>query len=173
MRIVIGEGSCGIAAGAAKVHSAIEALMSGNESFTLESTGCIGMCFLEPIVDLYDGKTLLRRLVKVSADDAKAIVEAAESGDISVVEHLGITPEDEEFLNRQTRIALRHCGLIDPESIEDYRAADGYLALEKVLKTMTPEEVIEEIKISGLAGRGGAGFPTWFKWNAARQSVGE
>ena len=173
MRIVIGEGSCGIAAGAAKVHSAIEVLMSGNESFTLESTGCIGMCFLEPIVDLYDGKTLLRRLVKVSADDAKAIVDAAESGDISVVEHLGITPEDEEFLNRQTRIALRHCGLIDPVSLDDYREADGYQALEKALKTMTPEEVIEEIKVSGLAGRGGAGFPTWFKWNAARQSVSD
>ena len=173
MRIVIGEGSCGIAAGAAKVHSAIEALMSGNESFTLESTGCIGMCFLEPIVDLYDEKTLLRRLVKVSAGDAKAIVEAAESGDISAVEHLGITPDDEEFLNRQTRIALRHCGLIDPVSLDDYREADGYQALEKALKTMTPEDVIEEIKLSGLAGRGGAGFPTWFKWNAARQSVSD
>ncbi len=173
MRIVIGEGSCGIAAGAAKVHSAIEALMSENENFTLESTGCIGMCFLEPIVDLYDGKALLRRLVKVSADDAKTIVEAAKSGDISAVEHLGITPEDEEFLNRQTRIALRHCGLIDPVSLDDYREADGYQALEKALRTMTPEEVIEEIKVSGLAGRGGAGFPTWFKWNAARQSVSE
>ncbi len=173
MRIVIGEGSCGIAAGASKVRSAIEAVMSENESFTLESTGCIGMCFLEPIVDLYDGKTLLRRLVKVSAEDAKAIVNAAKSGDISIVEHLGITPDDEEFLNRQTRIALRHCGLIDPVSLDDYRDADGYQALEKALKTMTPEEVIEEIKISGLAGRGGAGFPTWFKWNAARQSVSD
>ena len=173
MRIVIGEGSCGIAAGASKVRSAIEAVMSENESFTLESTGCIGMCFLEPIVDLYDGKTLLRRLVKVSAEDAEAIVNAAKSGDISIVEHLGITPDDEEFLNRQTRIALRHCGLIDPVSLDDYRDADGYQALEKALKTMTPEEVIEEIKISGLAGRGGAGFPTWFKWNAARQSVSD
>ncbi|MBR6561647.1 MAG: 4Fe-4S binding protein, partial [Oscillospiraceae bacterium] len=66
-----------------------------------------------------------------------------------------------------------HCGVIDPESIEDYIAHDGYQALEKVLKTMTPEQVIEEIKVSGLAGRGGAGFPTWFKWNAARSSAGE
>ena len=173
MRIVIGEGSCGIAAGAAKVHKAIEALMTENESFTLGSTGCIGMCFLEPIVDLYDGKTLLKRLVKVTADDASAIVEAARSGDLSGVEKLVISADDEEFLNRQTRIALRHCGLIDPVSLDDYRNADGYQALEKALKTMTPEQVIEEIKVSGLAGRGGAGFPTWFKWNAARQSVGE
>ncbi len=173
MRIIIGEGSCGVAAGAAKVHNAIAALMNGNESFTLGSTGCIGMCYLEPIVDIYDGNELVRRLVKVSAEDAEAIVKAAETNDLSLVEHITISKEDEDFLNRQTRIALRHCGLIDPESLEDYRNADGYQALEKVLKTMTPEQVIEEIKISGLAGRGGAGFPTWFKWNAARQSEGE
>ncbi|MBQ3007383.1 MAG: NADH-quinone oxidoreductase subunit NuoF [Clostridia bacterium] len=173
MRIVIGEGSCGIAAGAAKVHKAVEALMTENESFTLGSTGCIGMCFLEPIVDLYEGKTLLKRLVKVTADDAQAIVDAARSGDLSGIEKLVISEEDESFLSGQTRIALRHCGLIDPVSLDDYRAADGYQALEKALKTMTPEQVIEEIKISGLAGRGGAGFPTWFKWNAARQSVSE
>ena len=173
MRIVIGEGSCGIAAGAAKVHKAVEALMTENESFTLGSTGCIGMCFLEPIVDLYEGKTLLKRLVKVTADDAQAIVDAARSGDLSGIEKLVISEEDESFLSGQTRIALRHCGLIDPVSLDDYRAADGYQALEKALKTMTPEQVIEEIKISGLAGRGGAGFPTWFKWNAARQSAGE
>jgi len=173
MRIVIGEGSCGVAAGAAKVHQAIEGLMGENESFTLGSTGCIGMCFLEPIVDLYDGKLLLRRLVRVSAADAPAIVEAARTNDLTKVDSLTISPDDEEFLNRQTRIALRHCGLIDPTSLEDYREADGYQALEKVLTTMTPEDVIEEIKISGLAGRGGAGFPTWFKWNAARQSVSE
>ncbi len=173
MRIDFRGGSCRIAAGASKVHKAIEALMTADESFTLGSTGCIGMCFLEPIVDLYDGKNLIKRLVKVTADDAAAIVEAARSGDLSGVEKLVISADDEEFLNRQTRIALRHCGLIDPVSLDDYRNADGYQALEKALKTMTPEQVIEEIKVSGLAGRGGAGFPTWFKWNAARQSVGE
>lgn len=173
MRIVIGEGSCGIAAGASKVHKAIEAAMDTNELFVLGSTGCIGMCFLEPIVDLYDGKTLLKRLVKVTENDAEAIVEAARTGDLSGVEKLAISAEDEDFLNRQTRIALRHCGIIDPVSLDDYRDADGYQALEKALKTMTPQQVIEEIKISGLAGRGGAGFPTWFKWNAARQSESE
>ena len=173
MRVVIGEGSCGVAAGAAKVRAAIEAIMAADEPFVLGSTGCIGMCFLEPIVDLYEGKELVKRLVKVTANDAQAIVDAARSGDLSYVEKLAITAEDEEFLSRQTRIALRHCGVIDPVSLDDYREADGYQALEKALKTMTPEEVIEEIKISGLAGRGGAGFPTWFKWNAARQSAGE
>ncbi len=173
MRVVIGEGSCGIAAGASKVRAAIEAVMTENEPFVLGSTGCIGMCFLEPVVDLYEGKELVKRLVKVSAKDAQAIVDAARSGDLSLVKNIAITPDDEEFLSRQTRIALRHCGVIDPVSLDDYREADGYQALEKALKTMTPEQVIEEIKISGLAGRGGAGFPTWFKWNAARQSAGD
>ena len=170
IRVIIGEGSCGIAAGAGKVRTAIEALLTEKEPFTLGSTGCIGMCFLEPIVDIYEDKTLVRRLVKVSGDDAAAIVEAARTGDMSKVDSITISDDDAEFLSRQTRIALRHCGLIDPTSLDDYRAADGYKGLEKVLKTMTPEQVIEEIKVSGLAGRGGAGFPTWFKWNAARQS---
>ena len=166
MRIVIGEGSCGIAAGAQKVRSALEALISEE----IGSTGCIGMCYLEPIVDLYEGKELVRRLVRVSDKDAEAIAEAVKTGDLTKVDSITILPEDEEFLTKQTRIALRHCGLIDPNSLEDYMAADGYEGLRKVLTTMTPEQVIEEIKISGLAGRGGAGFPTWFKWNAARQS---
>ena len=173
MRIVVLKGSCGIAAGAGKVYDAIVAELEKNPGVELGSTGCIGMCFLEPIVDLYEGKELVRRLVKVSADDAAAIVEAARTGDVSKVDDITISDDDAEFLSRQTRIALRHCGLIDPTSLEDYRANDGYAGLEKVLKTMTPEQVIEEIKISGLAGRGGAGFPTWFKWNAARQSAAE
>ena len=170
MKIVIGEGSCGIAAGALKVHSALEKLLSGNEDIKTGSAGCIGMCFLEPIVDIYEGKNLLNRLVRVSEKDAENIAKAVKTGDFSEIGYLEILPEDEEFLNRQTRIALRNCGKIDPASIEDYRENGGYKALRKVLEKMSPEEVIEEIKISGLAGRGGAGFPTWFKWNAARKN---
>ena len=170
MRIVAMKGSCGIAAGAGKVYDAIVAVIAKYNDVELGSTGCIGMCFLEPIVDIYEGKDLVRRLVKVAPENAEAIVAAVRTGDLSKVDDITISDDDAEFLSRQTRIALRHCGLIDPTSLEDYRAADGYKGLEKVLKTMTPEQVIEEIKISGLAGRGGAGFPTWFKWNAARQS---
>ncbi|MBQ9430888.1 MAG: NADH-quinone oxidoreductase subunit NuoF [Kiritimatiellae bacterium] len=168
MRIVIGEGSCGIAAGAKKLHSALSQL--GAE---VGITGCIGMCYLEPIIDLYEGQDLKARLVRVQDKDAQRIVDAAKSGDLSGVEDLRISCDDESFLSKQTRIALRHCGIIDPESIDSYRAADGYKAIAKVRESMTPEEVIEEIKISGLAGRGGAGFPTWFKWNAARNSKGD
>ena len=173
MRIVVGEGSCGLAAGAGKVHAALTKL--GAE---VGITGCIGMCFLEPIVDVYDGEKLAARLVRVKESDAERIAAAAKAGDLSGVADLKIAAEDEEFLTKQTRIALRHCGLIDPESIDDYRAADGYKAIAKILgvggaQAMTPEQVIEEIKTSGLAGRGGAGFPTWFKWNAARNAKGD
>ena len=170
MRIVVGQGSCGIAAGAAKVYSAIEALVGSSAELTI--TGCIGMCFLEPIVDIYDGDSLVKRLVKVQPSDAEKIIDFV-NGNESAVDDIEITDDDKAFLEKQTRIALRHCGIINPEKIEEYVSDDGYKALEKVLNTMTPEDVIEEIKLSGLAGRGGAGFPTWFKWNAARQSQGD
>lgn len=171
MKIVVGEGSCGIAAGAARVYAAIDSLLDKcNAELTV--TGCIGMCFLEPIVDIYDGEKLKKRLVRVSPCDAEKII-AYVNGEENAVDGIEISADDRQFLEKQTRIALRHCGIINPEKIEEYTAADGYKALSKVLGEMTPEAVIEEIKISGLAGRGGAGFPTWFKWNAARQSQGE
>lgn len=171
-KIVVGAGSCGIAAGAQKVYDAL-ANYNNDNAYTLTITGCNGMCFLEPIVDIYEENGDLTRLVKVTADDAVTIAEAVKSGDLSSLSGLVISEEDAEFLNKQTRIALRHCGVINPEELSDYEATDGYKAIRKVLETMTPEEVIEEIKVSGLVGRGGAGFPTWFKWNAARSSEGE
>ena len=174
MKIIVGEGSCGIAAGAGKVYDELQALLQPGEDITLGVTGCIGMCFLEPIVDIRnEKKELVRRLVHVRPEDAETIVSALRSGDLSRLDGLTIQDEDAAFLSSQTRIALRRCGVIDPTSIDEYLAEGGYEALKKVLTTMTPEQVIEEIKISGLAGRGGAGFPTWFKWNAARQSEGE
>lgn len=172
-KIVVGAGSCGIAAGAQKVYDALQTELAGKDGATLSITGCNGMCFLEPIVDLYDDQNSLTRLVRVKAQDAEAIVGAALSGDLSAVQDLVISYEDAQFLEKQTRIALRHCGVINPEDIDDYENTDGYKAIRKALFEMTPEQVIEEIKISGLAGRGGAGFPTWFKWNAARASEGD
>ncbi len=169
-RIIVGEGSCGIAAGAAKVYSALEPLVSGDKNIRLGITGCIGMCYLEPIVDIYEDDTLLQRLVLVGENDAQAVAQAVKSGDLSGVAHLFIKEEDKEFLSKQTRIALRNCGIVDPTDIKDYERRGGYEGLKKVLGSMTPEEVIEVIKTSGLAGRGGAGFPTWFKWNAARNA---
>ena len=172
-KIVVGAGSCGIAAGAQKVYDALQTELAGKDGAALSITGCNDMCFLEPIVDLYDDQNNLTRLVRVKPQDAEAIVGAALSGDLSAVQDLVISDEDAQFLEKQTRIALRHCGVINPEDIDDYENTDGYKAIRKALSQMTPEQVIEEIKISGLAGRGGAGFPTWFKWNAARASEGD
>ena len=171
MKIAVGQGSCGIAAGAMKAYDVLNSTLdlTNNE---LTVTGCIGMCYLEPIVDVYmeDG---LHRFVKVNDEIAEKIANAVNNNELTSVKEYEISDDDKQFLDKQTRIALRHCGVINPEIIEDYTNDDGYKALNKVLTTMSPEDVIEEIKISGLAGRGGAGFPTWFKWNAARQSTGE
>ncbi|MBR5203130.1 MAG: NADH-quinone oxidoreductase subunit NuoF [Clostridia bacterium] len=171
MKIAVGQGSCGIAAGAQKAYDVLNSSLDLNNN-QLTVTGCIGMCYLEPIVDVYadDG---LHRFVKVTSEIAEKIANAINSNELTSVKEYEISDDDKQFLDKQTRIALRHCGVINPEIIEDYTNDDGYKALEKVIKTMSPEDVIEEIKASGLAGRGGAGFPTWFKWNAARQSAGE
>ena len=166
MRIVIGEGCCGLAAGAGAIHAKLGELLAQDNprGVRLGITGCNGMCFLEPIVDLYGDDGALHRLVRVQEKDAELIHQAAVTGDMSCVEGLLIEPEDEEFLARQTRIALRNCGVIDPESIDDYIASGGYQALGKILSSgMTQEEVIAEIDAAQLRGRGGAGFPTAFK----------
>ena len=171
MKIAVGQGSCGIAAGAMKAYDVLNSSLDLNNN-QLTVTGCIGMCYLEPIVDVYaeDG---LHRFVKVTGEIAEKIATAINENDLASVNEFEISDDDKQFLEKQTRIALRHCGVINPEIIEDYTNGDGYKALNKVLTTMSPEGVIEDIKVSGLAGRGGAGFPTWFKWNAARQSQGE
>lgn len=171
MKIVVGEGSCGIAAGAEKVRQALLKQYLNGAKLTI--AGCIGMCYLEPIVDIYEDGQEVKRLVRVTENDAEKISEYAKTGDESIISSLLVSDEDKEFLNKQTRIALRRCGIINPDEIDDFVNADGYTAIKKVLTSMTPEDVIEVIKTSGLAGRGGAGFPTWFKWNAARQSEGE
>ena len=173
IRIAVGKGSCGIAAGSQKVYDALENVLQGS-AVTLGTVGCIGMCWLEPIVDLYEDDKLTARLVQVQPKDAEAIADAAKTGDLSGIEALRITADDSSFLTQQTRIALRNCGIIDPESLESAKAAGGYSAISHILADgVSPEDVIECIKVSGLAGRGGAGFPTWFKWNAARQSPGD
>ncbi len=171
MKIIVGQGSCGIAAGAGKIKAVLEQSVEGK--YPIGITGCIGMCWLEPIVDVYDDNNNLHRYVKVSEDTAKAIAEAVLSGDFAKACEYEISDEDKLFLEKQTRIALRNCGIINPENIDEYVSAGGYSALKKVLSSMTQDDVISEIKVSGLAGRGGAGFPTWFKWNAAKQSKGE
>lgn len=171
MKVAVGQGSCGIAAGSMKVYSVLENKLEDKSCLTI--TGCIGMCYLEPVVDIYDDENILHRLVNVTAQKAEIIGKAVNEKDFSLVKEFEISEDDKSFLSGQTRIALHNCGIINPEKIEDYTEKGGYEAIKKVLSSMTAEDVIEEIKISGLRGRGGAGFPTWFKWNAAKNSVGE
>ncbi len=172
MRFVIGFGSCGIAAGADKVYDLFsQHIEAGTVKGSVEITGCIGTCYLEPIVDVYaDGE--MKRFVKVDQERLETLLDLAQKETLFSDEAL-VDTEVAAQLDQQERIVLRNCGVIDPENIDEYIAKGGYKAIEKCLHEMTPESVIEEVKTAGLRGRGGAGFPTWFKWNAALKSPGD
>ena len=173
MKIVVGQGSCGIATGAKKTATEIERqIVEKNLQVDLEIAGCVGICYLEPIVDVYDDENKLTRYVKVQPEDVEDIL-IKHIGKGQVAEEKVISQEDKGFITKQKRVVLRNAGIINPENIEEYLAVDGYKAAEKVITSMKPEDVIEEIKIAGLRGRGGAGFPTWFKWNAAKANKGK
>jgi len=172
MKVVVGQGSCGVATGARKTADEfIKQITAKNIDAAVDLTGCVGTCYLEPIVDIYDDDNQFTRYVKVSPDKVSEIVDKhLVNGEI--VSEMAISDVDKSFIDKQKRIVLRNCGLINPENIDEYIAVDGYIATKKAITSMTQEEVIEEIKVSGLRGRGGAGFPTWFKWNAAKSSPG-
>ena len=174
MKVVVGQGSCGIATGAKKTSDEFQRIVAEKNltNVVIDKTGCIGTCYLEPIVDVYNDEGALEtRYVKCTTDKVERIVEEHLMGG-KPVEEYAIPAEDEAFLSQQQRIVLRNCGQINPEKIEEYIATGGYEAARKVITSMTPDEVIEEIKVSGLRGRGGAGFPTWFKWNAIKSNKG-
>ena len=141
-------------------------------------TGCHGMCEMGPIVVIYPEGTFYCR---VQASDVTEIVQEHLVKGRPVPRLLYTTPEDASkvpfykdipFYGKQHRIALKNCGYINPDNIEEYIARGGYEGLGKALTTMTPAQVIEEVKISGLRGRGGGGFPTGLKWSFAAKSPG-
>src|SRR3990172_1878880 len=169
--VVVGLGSCGIAAGGLAVQQRFKELLeSGKERVTLKETGCIGLCYREVLVEVFeDGRrrTLYGEMTPERVD--RIVFEHPLQG--KVVGEWAV--DREEVLARQKRIVLRNCGEIDPSRIEEYRARGGYQALEKAVTGMTPEQVIETIADSGLRGRGGAGFPTGTKWRLARASEDE
>ena len=172
MRVMVGYGSCGIAAGAGKTYETLETAIreSGSETVLIH-TGCIGACYLEPIVEVYDDNGNHFTYVKVSAEKAGEIAQSHLIGG-KPVEDLLMQPDDAKSLGSQTRIALRNCGVINPEDVSEYISRGGYGAARKCISTLDADGVIAIIKESGLRGRGGAGFPTWFKWNAAKGSPG-
>ena len=168
MKIIIGQGSCGIASGARKTEAAFRKLIQEkNLNATVSITGCVGSCYLEPIVDVIDDLGGLTRYVHLTAEKAEAIVTQHLIGKEPVREYV-IPQAGIDFLAKQTRIALANCGIINPEDIHDYIHAGGYQALRKALFEMGGEAICKEIEIAGLRGRGGGGFPTGKKWIQVR-----
>ena len=159
-------------------HAQIEA-QGLEKDVQVVQTGCFGLCAVGPVVIVYPEGAFY---AKVKVEDVQEIVsEHLAKG--RIVERL-LHKEEEEteavmalsetnFYKRQTRVALRNCGVINPENIDEYIAYDGYQALIKVLTEMTPQEVIDVISKSGLRGRGGAGFPTGRKWQFTKDAPGD
>ena len=148
------------------------------ENVRVIQTGCFGLCAKGPIVIIRPEDTFY---AMVTPDDCEEIINTHIIGGQKVerllckdVDGKLVDRLDElNFYKKQKRIALKNCGVIDPENIDEYIAFEGYKALEKVLTSMTPDQVIEEITASGLRGRGGAGFPTGKKWMFAKMAQGE
>lgn len=171
---------CGVAgcasSGSLKVAEALEAEIKENnlnQNVKIIKTGCFGLCAEGPIMMICPEHVMY---TKVTPDDVKEIVDSHIKGGKVVKRLLAGEKEYEEVRNRlpqipffsmQERIALNNCGIIDPENIDEYIALDGYQALAKVLCQMEPDEVIDEVKKSGLRGRGGGGFPTGRKWESS------
>lgn len=189
-RIAIGMGTCGIAAGAKRVKEAIEeALRQMDVTARVTGTGCIGLCQHEILVDV-EAPGMPRLLYsKVTPEKAVKLVEGLRDHKLvtdSLMARLparqGIEPEGYDeipFLRdtpryaKQKIIALGNCGMIDPDSLDEYLIAGGYRALSQALKKGDSADVVEQVKKSGLRGRGGAGFPTGRKWEFCRNAKGD
>lgn len=166
--VLVGLGSCGLAAGGLKVYQRFaELLEPGKNNAVLKKTGCIGMCYAEVLVEVRDAKGRGTLYSNISPEKVTRIVEDhLKKGQVIsewVADTTGLSV-------KQKRIVLRNCGIIDPDSLDEYLAREGYQGLEKVLSQITPAEVVAVIAKSGLRGRGGAGFPTGTKWRLAAAS---
>ncbi|MCL2565848.1 MAG: NADH-quinone oxidoreductase subunit NuoF [Defluviitaleaceae bacterium] len=151
-----------------------------NEEVKVVKTGCFGLCAFGPVVVVYPEGIFYQMVDQAGIERifAEHVLKGRIVDDLVYEEskkHGVIEPfEQTDFFRKQVRVALHNCGVIDPEDINEYIAVDGYQALAKVLTTMTPQQVIDEIKASGLRGRGGAGFPTGLKWSfAAAEPAGK
>lgn len=192
-RITVHKGTCGIAAGAQMVHDTIMEEISKNDlgDVLVATSGCMGICCREPLITVEErdkdtivyehldkdkmvqifkehimGGVVQKDFVMARGKEQEMPSEAVAEKDIP---HLKETP----FFRKQKTIALKNRGLIDAEKIDEYIARDGYMGIAKALTEMTPDEVIEEVKKSGLRGRGGAGFPTGLKWTFAKKARGD
>ena len=199
LKVNIGMASCGIAAGAQATHDAATKAFPDGKGVRIWQTGCIGFCEEEPLVEiLEEGKP---RVIyrQVTEDKIRPVIEGYLAGKFDKKRILGqmrdprslleedfenplsrVTPldgipflEDIPFYKKQVKIALRNCGYVNPESMEEYIARDGYFGFFKALSEMQPAQTLQLIKDSGLRGRGGGGFPTGMKWESCAGHDGE
>ncbi|RLD58384.1 MAG: NADH-quinone oxidoreductase subunit F, partial [Bacteroidetes bacterium] len=181
IKVIVGLGSCGIAAGANKVYDKIKDIKQRDKlNIELEKTSCVGMCYNEPLLEIYD-ETGYYLYGNIDENITNDIIEnhiknnnpvndylisykpASEKNDLKFSKE-----EDKTFSLSQVKIVLRNCGYINPESIDDYEARQGYQSIKKIAdEKIASEEVIKTIMDSGLRGRGGGGFPTGLKWKFA------
>jgi NADH:ubiquinone oxidoreductase subunit F (NADH-binding)/(2Fe-2S) ferredoxin len=199
LKISVGMATCGLAAGADQIYETIlKRLEQRGLDAQLSKIGCIGYCQQEPLVDVRlpgQGRLIY---TQVTRPRARALVDELACGELPLEGAWAVIDEEDypvrdqlkrfsrppllaslpalsqdSFYSRQHKIVLRNCGYLDPECLEEYIARGGYHALQHVLASLTPQQVIDEVLRAGLRGRGGGGFPTGRKWQIARQASGE
>jgi len=201
-KVSVGMATCGLSTGAGKVYEALQKeVEKGKLKIRLSQTGCIGFCQREPVVDIlepgkprvfYQGVTPERSselihqwldnkvvedllLCKMEREDWIIEGKVKDYSILHIPSGINGTHHYHQvpFYSKQLKIALRNCGFMDPDRIEEYIARGGYFSLAKALSEMKPEEIIAEVKRSGLRGRGGAGFATGSKWESCRKAKGD
>lgn len=180
-KVKVGMATCGLSAGARATYDKLQELIASNGTpAELGITGCLGMCYREPLVEvirgnehvLYGGVTP-EVAQKIYAEHLCSDEPVADAAILEWRDGEAVTGVEATFLGPQVRIVLRNCGVIDPEQIDDYIARDGYQALQQILAQGNAADVINVVKASGLRGRGGAGFPTGLKWSFAAAQQAE
>jgi NADH:ubiquinone oxidoreductase subunit F (NADH-binding)/(2Fe-2S) ferredoxin len=199
VKVNIGMASCGIAAGAQAAFDAALEKYPGNNGVNISRTGCIGFCEMEPLVEILQSGGPRIVYKKITANKIEDVIEGYRNNDFDLKLILGqmkdprsllendidnpldsLAPidgipilEDIPFYGNQVKVAMRNCGYIDPDCIEEYFARKGYIAFLNALKEMKPAEILDIVKASGLRGRGGGGFPTGIKWETCANHDGD
>jgi len=192
--IRLGLGSCCVASGSAEVQETIYQTLSKNHiSTNVKQVGCVGMCHQVPLIEIIEDDKAPVLYSKVKPEDVKEIIlkhfkptslkDRIKTRFLNSIDNIYNNPEYssvirrhldtkekqvDNFLNKQKHIATELKGVINPVDIQEYKSNGGFVGLQKCLTELTPEQIVDQIKISGLRGRGGAGFPTWIKWNFVR-----